>query len=281
MKKITEKMINDFKSYLLDNEKSKATLEKYVRDIRAFALWLGSAELNKAMVLEYKDYIIKNYAPASVNSMLSSLNGFFDYAEEHSLKIKTLKIQKRIFAKKEKELTKAEYNRLLKAAKAKGGRKLYLLMQTICATGIRVSELSYITVSALQCGQALINMKGKMRVVIIPGELCKTLKKYAAEEKIREGSIFITKNRKPLDRSNIWKLMKSLCESAGVSKEKVFPHNLMHLFARTFYSLEKDIVRLADILGHSSVNTTRIYTMENGDICQHRKSDLVAKYARS
>ena len=274
MKKITDKIIEKFRKYLIDEEKSVATLEKYIRDIRAFRVWLGGEQLCKAKVMEYKEYLIGSYAPASVNSILSSLNSFFDFTGEYGLKVKNLKIQKQIFAKNEKELTKAEYDRLLAAAKAEGNQKLNLLMQTICATGIRVSELKYITVEVLKDGRADVNMKGKLRVIIIPKELCRMLKKYAAEQKISSGSIFVTKTGRPLDRTNIWKLMKSLCESANVDKGKVFPHNLRHLFARTFYSIEKDIVRLADILGHSSVNTTRIYTMETWEICRRQVQRL-------
>ena len=274
MKKITDKTIEKFRKYLIDEEKSAATLEKYIRDIRAFRVWLGGEQLCKAKVMEYKEYLIGSYAPASVNSILSSLNSFFEYNNEYGLKVKTLKIQKQIFAKDEKELTKAEYGRLLTAAKAEGNQKLYLLMQTICATGIRVSELKYVTLEAIKSGRADVNMKGKLRVIIIPKDLCKMLKKYADEQKITSGSIFVTKTGRPLDRTNIWKLMKSLCESAGVDKAKVFPHNLRHLFARTFYSIEKDIVRLADILGHSSVNTTRIYTMETLNICRNQLQRL-------
>ena len=269
MKKLTKEVIIEFKAYLQSEEKATATIEKYIRDLTAFADWLKDAELCKTKVLEYKEYLITRYTPVSVNSMLSSLNSFFEYISEFALKVKTLKIQRRIFSRSEKELTKTEYERLLKAAKMKGNRKLYLLMQTICATGIRVSELSYITISAIQSGQATINMKGKMRVIMLPDNLCKMLKKYAAEHKITSGSIFVSQNGKPLDRSNIWKLMKSLCESANVPREKVFPHNLRHLFARTYYGVEKDIARLADILGHSSIETTRIYIMETGEI--HRK----------
>ncbi|HCB95644.1 MAG TPA: integrase [Ruminococcus sp.] len=274
MKKITDKIIKKFKEYLIDEEKSKATIEKYIRDLTVFVCWLGGAELSKTKVLGYKEYIISKYAPASVNSILSSLNSFFDFIGEYGLKVKNLKIQKQIFAKNEKELTKAEYDRLLAAAKAEGNQKLNLLMQTICATGIRVSELKYITVEVLKDGRADVNMKGKLRVIIIPKELCRMLKKYAAEQKISSGSIFVTKTGRPLDRTNIWKLMKSLCESANVDKGKVFPHNLRHLFARTFYSIENDIVRLADILGHSSVNTTRIYTMDTWEICRRQVQRL-------
>lgn len=180
----------------------------------------------------------------------------------YDLKVKTLKIQRRIFADKEKELTKAEYERLLTAAQNKRNERLYYLMQTIGSTGLRISELKYVTCEAVNAGQAVINCKGKIRQVFLPKQLCKMLKTYIKQQHIKSGPVFITKTGKPLDRSTIWKMMKAICESARVDKEKVFPHNLRHLFARTYYSIQKDIVRLADILGHSSINTTRIYTME-------------------
>ena len=266
MRKITNELIQKFKAHLIDEEKSSSTLEKYIRDITVFVEWCKESELNKSVVLEYKQNIVEKYAPASVNSILSSLNSFFAYNEWYDLKVKALKIQRQIFANKDKELTKAEYERLLVAAKQKKNQRLYHIMQTICSTGIRVSELKAITVSAVKSGQATINCKGKMRIVILPKQLCKMLKGYIKENNIKSGSVFISKNGKPLDRSNIWSDMKKLCESAGVSKDKVFPHNLRHLFARTYYSIQKDIVRLADILGHSNVNTTRIYTMETGEV---------------
>lgn len=225
--------------------------------------------MQKSVVLEYKQYLIENYAPVSVNSMLSSVNSFFEYMSWHDCKVKTLKIQRQIFADTGKELTKLEYEKLLKAAQSRNNERLYLLMQTICSTGIRVSELKYITVEAVANRQALINCKGKMRVVFLPKQLCKILKDYIKLKGIKSGCVFVTKSGKPLSRSNIWADMKKLCECAGVSKDKVYPHNLRHLFARTYYTLQKDIVRLADILGHSSVNTTRIYTMETGEV--HRK----------
>ena len=259
---ITRELIENFKHYLIEEEKSSATLEKYMRDVTAFFAWLAGCELDKIAVLRYKEHLKMNYAPASVNSVLSSLNSFFEYNEWHGLKVKMLKIQKQIFAERSKELTKAEYERLLVAARQKKNERLYYLMQTICASGIRVSELSAITIEAVKARRANINCKGKMRVVILPKDLCKMLTEYARGQKITSGPVFITKTGKPLDRSTIWKMMKALCESAGVDREKVFPHNLRHLFARTYYSIQKDIVRLADILGHSSVNTTRIYTME-------------------
>ena len=268
-KTISPALIKKFENHLIEEEKANATLEKYMRDIRFFSEWIKGEAVDKRKVLCYKEYLKSKFAPASVNSILSSLNSFFEFNRWYDLKVKTLKIQKQIFAQKEKELTKDEYERLLDVAKKKNNERLYLLMQTICSSGIRVSELQYITVQAVNEKRANINLKGKVRIVILPKKLCKTLLQYAKEQKITSGSIFITKTGKPLDRSTIWKMMKTLCESANVGKGKVFPHNLRHLFARTYYSLQKDIVRLADILGHSSINTTRIYTMETGDI--HRR----------
>ena len=269
MRKITNELITKFKEYLIDEEKSAATLDKYIRDITVFMHWSNNQELCNSLVLEYKQEIIEKYAPASVNSIISSLNSFFVYNEWYDLKVKSVKIQKQIFASRDKELTKSEYEKLLNAAKSKNNKRLYYLMQTICSCGLRISELKFITTETVRCGRATINCKGKMRVVILPKQLCKILTDYIKENNIKSGSVFVSKNGKPLDRSNIWSDMKKLCESAGVSKDKVFPHNLRHLFARTYYSLQKDVVRLADILGHSSVNTTRIYTMESGEV--HRR----------
>lgn len=269
IKIITDDLIEKYKDFLINEEKASATLEKYMRDIKAFLKWTSGSELDKRKVLDYKEYLIGKFAPASVNSVLSSLNSFFEFNNWYELKVRMIKIQKQIFAQKDKELSKTEYERLLDAAKAKSNQRLYLLMQTICSSGIRVSELQYVTVEAIKSRKATINCKGKMRIVILPKELCRMLTEYAKTKKITRGSVFVTKTGKPLDRSSIWKMMKALCESARVSKYKVFPHNLRHLFARTFYTLQKDIVRLADILGHSSVNTTRIYTMETGEI--HRR----------
>ena len=264
MKKITNERIANFKEYLMEEEKSAATFEKYIRDILAFMKWLHGKSVEKSVVLEYKQKLIGDYAPSSVNSILSSLNSFFMFNKWFDCKVKAIKIQKQIFANEDRELSKAEYERLLSAAKSRNCEQLYLLMQTICACGIRVSELQYITVESLRLRKAQINLKGKMRVVMLPGKLCKMLLKFSKKKKISSGSVFVTKNGNPLDRSNIWRMMKSLCKYADVAHHKVFPHNLRHLFARTFYMLQKDIVRLADILGHANINTTRIYTMETG-----------------
>ena len=269
MPSIPESIIVSFEQHLITEEKSAATVEKYIRDVRAFAVWAADAEVSKTTVLAYKATITETYAPASVNSMLSSLNCFFEFWDRHDCKVKTLKIQRNIFRSQERELSKSEYNRLLAAAKDKNNERLSLVMQTICASGIRVSELRHITVEAVRNRQARISCKGKMRVVFLPEALCRMLGAYCRRHGRTSGSVFVTKSGKPLDRSNIWSDMKKLCESACVEPSKVFPHNLRHLFARTFYSLHKDIVRLADLLGHSSINTTRIYTMETGE--EHRR----------
>ena len=269
MRMITSEQIESFRAYLSDEEKAPATIRKYIHDVTEFVCWLPEKSFDKSVVLCYKNHLIENYATASVNAALSSLNSFFHFMEWFELRVKNLKIQRQIFASTDKELTKAEYDRLLHAAKQKNNQRLYLLMQTICSTGIRVSEVKHITVQAIARGVAEINCKGKRRQVFLPKQLCQILKQYIKEQKIKCGAVFITKNGNPLDRSNIWSDMKKLCKAANVSEKKVFPHNLRHLFARTYYSLQKDIVRLADILGHSSVNTTRIYTMETGEI--HRR----------
>ena len=262
MMKITVDLIKNYQEYLTEEEKSRSTIEKYIRDISAFEKWVGDMELSKIKVLDYKKELVEKYTPATVNSILAALNSFFDYNEWYCLKVKSLKLQHALFCQKDKELSKHEYERLLKAAKDKRNERLYLIMQTICSTGIRVSELKYVTVEAVKQGQAVVKLKGKIRVVIFTKELCKVLKRYAEEHGISDGIIFITRSGKAVDRYSIWKSMKKLCELAGVNSKKVFPHNLRHLFARTFYGIQKDIVRLADILGHSSVNTTRIYTIE-------------------
>ena len=259
--------VTQFRDYLINEEKSNETITKYLRDVSAFLRWIGNREITKSAVLSYKTEILEKYAPKSVYSMLASLNVFLKFIKKFDCTVKSIKLQRQMFS--DKELTKAEYERLLIAAEKKKNKRLYYLMQSICSTGIRVSEHKYITAEAVEKGSVQINLKGKMRVVILPKTLCKMLKKYIREENIKSGSVFITKNGKPLDRSNIWNDMKKLCESAGVDKEKVFPHNLRHLFARTYYSLQKDISRLADILGHTSINTTRIYTIESGEV--HRR----------
>ena len=231
---------------------------------------MGNAEITKEAVIAYKNKLLsEGYAVRSINSMIASINSLFTFLGWENLKVKSLKLQRQIYCPEEKELTKEEYMRLINTAKQKGNERLNLLIQTICGTGIRVSELQYITVEAVTCGEAVVSLKGKTRSVFIVRELQKKLLHYAAEQKIDSGAIFITRTGKPMSRTNIWREMKSLCEQAGVNPLKVFPHNLRHLFARTFYGIEKDIAKLADILGHSSINTTRIYIITTGN--EHRQ----------
>ena len=274
MKKISKSKIEKFRIYLTAEEKSVSTINKYVRDVKTFAEWHIAENISKQTVLQYKEYLRCNYSAASVNSIISSLNSFFEFISMPELKMKTIKIHKRIFVEKEKELTKAEYEKLLKIALKTGNERLYYVMQTICSTGIRVSELKYITVEAIASEQAKIFCKGKERYIFLPTELCEILKNYAEENETESGLVFITRTGSPLDRSNIWTEMKKLCKMAEISEDKVFPHNLRHLFARTYYSCRKDIVRLADVLGHSNVNTTRIYTMEAGEIHRRQMQNL-------
>lgn len=259
--------LDEFSRYLTEEEKSPLTRQKYMRDVRKFLSWTDGRNLTKELVLTYKAVLITQYAPASVNSMLSSLNHYLSFIGQAQYRVKTLKQQSEAFCSEERELTQAEYQRLLRAAE--GDRRLFLLMQTICATGIRVSEHRFITAEAARAGKVTVRSKGKVRTVLIPRKLCGALLHYCAQRKIHSGSIFITSGGVPLDRSRIWALMKKLCQAANVAPQKVFPHNLRHLFARVYYSIEKDIVRLADLLGHSSVNTTRIYTRESGEV--HRR----------
>ena len=267
---LTDNQIVAFATYLKNDEKSKNTIEKYIRDVKLFAAYTEGMEITKESVIAYKNKLIAdNYAVRSINSMLASVNGLLSFLGWLDLKVKSIKLQRQIYCPEEKELTKEEYLRLINTAKQKGNERLNLLIQTICSTGIRVSELQYITVEAVKCGEATVTLKGKTRSVFIVRELQKKLLRYASEQKILSGAIFITRNGKPMSRTNIWREMKSLCEQADVNPQKVFPHNLRHLFARTFYGIEKDIAKLADILGHSSINTTRIYIITTGN--EHRQ----------
>lgn len=267
---LTGKEIEKFERFLRREEKSENTIEKYMRDVRAFAIYADDEKITKETVIAYKNKLInENYAVRSINSMLASLNSFFMYLGWLDCKVKSIKLQRKVYCSEEKELTKAEYMRLVNTAKRKGNERLNLILQTICGTGIRVSELQFITVEAVTNGEAIVSLKGKTRSVFIVKELRKKLLRYATEQGIKLGSIFITRTGKPMSRTNIWREMKNLCKQANVNPKKVFPHNLRHLFARTFYGIEKDIAKLADILGHSSINTTRIYIISTGT--EHRK----------
>lgn len=257
-----------FREYLLREEKSAITVEKYIRDTKNFLAYVGTQVITKEITVSFKKHLQeKGYAVCSINSMLASLNSLLEYMGWSDCKVRHLKQQRQIYRSEEKELTKEDYKRLLTAAKEQ--EQLNLVMQTICGTGIRISELKFFTVEALQKGEVSVRCKNKTRIVLVPKALIKSLLAYAKKRGIHAGAVFITRNGNPLNRSNIWAQMKRLCEKAGVNPSKVFPHNLRKLFARTFYSLEKDIAKLADILGHGSIETTRIYIMTTGS--EHRR----------
>lgn len=266
--------IRDFARALTECERAARTVQKYMRDLKKLAEFAGDSPLDKALLVSFKRAITEKYSPSSVNTILAAVNGFLDFTGQSGMRLKPLRIQRRAFLPEERELTVEEYKRLVTAAEQSGNIRLSLILQTICATGIRVSELKFITAEAVRTGRAVISCKGKSRVVFLPEKLRKLLAKYLKNRGIFTGAVFVTSRGNPPDRSNIWREMKRLCESAGVEEGKVFPHNLRHLFARTYYSIEKDLSRLADILGHSAVNTTRIYTMESGKVHQKQINRL-------
>ncbi len=266
---LTAKMLQNFENALVNDERSANTIEKYLRDIRHFQAYVGKQNIDRLLVLAYKAALEKDYALTSANSMLAALNSFFRFAGWNELCVKQFKVQKKAFCSEESELTRQEYIALIRTAEQKKNERLSLLIQTICGTGIRVSELPFITVEAIKCGEAIVRCKGKTRTIFIVKELCKKLLRYTKEQHILSGAVFVTKTGVPMNRCNIWREMKSLCEQAGVNPNKVFPHNLRHLFARTFYGIEKDIAKLADILGHTNINTTRIYIISTGE--EHRR----------
>ena len=263
--RLTPQQIQAYTRHLQLEERSPATVEKYLRDVRAFALWLNGRTISKELTSEWKTHLVaQNYAPASVNVMLSALNGLFAFLNWGECRVKFLKIQRRMFRDDRRDLTRADYNALTAAAKERGKARLALLMEAICATGIRVSEVKYLTVEAAQAGRAEISLKGKIRTILIPAKLCRKLLKYSKKQKIVSGEIFLTRNGTHLSRRQIWAEMKGLCRTAGVAPSKVFPHNFRHLFATAFYRASHDIVKLADVLGHSSIETTRIYLLTSG-----------------
>ena len=265
---LSSKQIREFGDHLHREEKSAATQEKYLRDVRVFLSYAGSRAITKELVMAWKTQLVqRGYAVRSVNSMLASVNSLLDYLELPHCKVKNIRTQRQTYCAEDKELTKAEYLRLLEASRK--NEQLNLVLQTICGTGIRVSELRYFTVEAIRCGEVTVDCKSKTRTILVPGKLKNILLNYAKRHGIANGAIFVTRTGRPLNRSNIWSAMKKLCEAAGVKPTKVFPHNLRKLFARTFYGIEKDIAKLADILGHSSINTTRIYIMTTGT--EHRR----------
>ena len=256
---LTETHLKKFEAFLRREERSAATVEKYLRDTRRFFAFAETSPLDKKTVLAYKKLLLEEYAVTSANSMLASMNCFLRFSGFRSLCVKQFKIQREAYRPEEKELLREEYIRLIETAKKKRNDRLNLIIQTICGTGIRVSELQFITVDAVKKGKAVVNCKGKHRHVFIVSALRQKLLHFIKESRIPQGPVFVTRNKKPISRHNVWREMKSLCKEAGVSESKVFPHNLRHLFARAFYGIEKDIAKLADILGHANINTTRIY----------------------
>ena len=273
-RRMTDGILNAFETMLKEDEKSKHTVEKYMRDVRCFQCFAEERGIDKVLTIEYKAFLEKEYATASANSMIAALNSFLRFAGWEDCCVKQFKVQKKAYCSENEELTKAEYLSLVRTADDKRNERLSLLIQTICGTGIRVSEVSFITVEAARQGEATVYCKGKRRTVFIVSALRKKLLRYAKEHDIRSGMIFVTKSGKAMNRSNIWREMKELCKQSGVSPNKVFPHNLRHLFARTFYGIEKDIAKLADILGHSNINTTRIYIISTGAEHKHRMESM-------
>lgn len=264
-KTITNKMVERYCSWLAENEKSRRTIERYRHHLKGFLHYIEGKVLDKIGVLLWKEQLKKNFAPVTVNSALAALNGFFKFFGWINLTVRYIKIKKNVFCPEEKELHRDEYERLIRAALKQKNERLALLIQTVCATGIRISELKYITVEAVEEKRALVECKGGICMVFMPTELCQQLKMYAGKKRITSGMVFVMRTGHALDRCNIWREMKQLAELANVQAEKIFPHNLRHLFARAYYSQEKDLSRLADILGHSNVNTTKIYTIESGE----------------
>lgn len=262
--RICEADIQVYLRHLREEERSGATIEKYGRELHRFAGWLGERTITKELSIAYKSELARRYAPASVNCILAAINGFLSYAGLADCRVKPLRIQRVLYADAGRELSRTEYLRLVSAAQARGDERLALVLQTLCSLGLRVSELCAVTVQAVQRGRAEIRNKGKCRPVFLPRALCARLLAYCRGRDIRSGPVFVTRSGRPLDRSNIWAMMKALCKSARVAPRKVFPHNLLHLFARCFYRQMKDLEHLASILGHSSINTTRVYTCTTG-----------------
>ena len=264
-KRITETNVTAYTAYLKRIERSNNTIEKYHRDVLSFVHWLNNRSVECENVVEWKHHLLrKGYTPATINSMLIAVNRFFVFMGWDECRVKVLKLQKKLFREESRDLTKDEYARLVGTAIKVGKERLALLMETICATGIRVSEVRYITIEAAQQGRAVISLKGKIRTILLPRKLCRKLLKYAKKQKTVSGEIFLTRNGTSLSRRQIWAEMKAICKKAGIAASKVFPHNLRHLFAQTFYRVTHDVAKLADLLGHVSIETTRIYLLSTG-----------------
>lgn len=269
--------LQEFKRYLYENEKSSSTIEKYMRELIKLQQYADGKPLTKELLISYRDQQLGRFQSGTINGKLSAINSYLAFSDMGEYRLKYLKVQRTAFVEECRELSTKEYKRLLEAAKRKKDFRIYYIILTICSTGIRVSELKYITVKAVKTGRAQIRMKGKTRVILLPKELVKKLNCYLRRQNITEGVVFCTRNGNPVDRSNICHDMKKLCEEAGVEEQKVFPHNLRHLFARSFYAVEKNLALLADILGHSSIETTRIYVAASVRVHEHilRKMQLI------
>ncbi len=263
---LSGKLLKMYIQYLREQERSESTIKSYQRELMSLQLYLDERPITKDILLAYKTMLTSQYSPSTCNVTISALNSYLKYMGRPDLMLNPLKIQRQIYEPADKELTRREYDKLIRAANINGQEKLSLIIQTICSTGIRISELQYISVESLKEGKTLVTNKGKSRVVFIPTQLQRVLKKYVINSNISSGPIFATRSGKPIDRSNIWASMKKLCNIAGVNPQKVYPHNLRHLFARTYYNQYHDLSRLSDLLGHTSINTTKIYTMETGAV---------------
>lgn len=262
---LTSEKVTEFGKYLKASERSSGTVEKYLRDVNHFMTWLDGKNVTREQTAGWKEYLTeKGYSPITINSMLASIHAFYKFAGWENCRVCFLRVQRQMFREQKKELTKNEYMKLVETARTQKKERLAMLIETICATGIRVSEVKYLTVESLKQGQAVISLKGKIRTILLPDKLIRKLKQYVKKKKIRAGEIFITRNGNSMSRKQIWAEMKDLCDKAGIEKTKVFPHNLRHLFARVFYQSSRDIARLADVLGHSSIETTRIYLLTTG-----------------
>ena len=267
---ISAEELDSFCQHLRGEERSAATIEKYRRDVAQFAAWLGENQLEKEAGVRWKAHLLaQGCEPSTVNGRLTALDRFLHFLGQADCKVKHLKIQRQLFREDGRELNRREYDQLLAAARSAGRERLALLMESICGTGIRVSEVKYLTVEAARRGKVEVALKGKIRAILLPGKLCRKLLKYAGKNKIASGEIFLTRSGASLSRKQIWRDMKALCQRAGVAPSKVFPHNLRHLFARTFYRVCRDVAKLADVLGHSSIETTRIYLLSTG--AEHAK----------
>ena len=273
-RRLTAAVLNRFRQELLRRERSAPTIEKYLHDVRTFAVWLDGREVTPEAVLAWKRELVDQFKPGTVNGKLAAVNALFAFAGWPDCQARSLKVQRRAFRDNARELTKEEFYRLVATAERLGKDRLALLFEAIGSTGVRVSEVKYFTVEAARLGRAEIALKGKIRTILLPGKLCRKLLKYARKQKIASGEIFLTRSGKPINRKQIWAEMKALCKQAGVAPGKVFPHNLRHLFAQTFYHQTHDVVKLADVLGHSSLTTTRIYLISTGEEHQRELEKL-------